>query len=118
MAVGAPLLVIEAGVAEFVAADRAVPAATIAVLLVARLAGRDTLVAEHTFASAAAEIAIAANRGFAFLTRPAIVVAARSAAVRAFGARPVVERHVRAARVVGPQQVGHDHEEIEQPALL
>ena len=84
---------------------------------VAAFTTRHTFVAEAVIAARAVVIAIAAHCRLALLASPPLVVTDRGPAVRALHTVPIGQRDIRAAGVVGLQQVGDDHKEIEQPAL-
>jgi hypothetical protein len=62
--------------------------------------------------------AVVAEIAAAAFAAPAIVVADVAAAVVALGTLPLVERYVRAARVVMLQDTANETEGVRQPALL
>ena len=86
-------------------------------MLVAAGAATHTLRAAHIITSRATDVAAVAHRGLALLAVPAIISGHQGTAVAALDTVPIFQRHIWAAGVVGPQQVGDDHEEVEQTAL-
>jgi len=111
-------LVVEAATALGVAAPCAPPHAAVAVMLVTPVAQRDALVAEHFVAAGAAVNALVADRSAALLTdQPSAEVHAHPT-LTARDAIPIVQRDEWAVRVVASQQIGDDHEEVEQATFL
>ena len=113
MAIGTPFVLFETARAEFGAAARAMFHAGAAVILLAACAARHTRAAKEAFAAGATDIAIATDVCATQFTGPPLIVTDGRTTVGALHTVPIRERHVRAARVVRAQQVGHDHEEVE-----
>ena len=113
MAIGAPFFVIETVLTAVRLTRRAWLQANAAIMLITAFAARDTFTAKTAGAAWAIEVAVAANCSPAFLTARSVIFADGRAAIGALEAVPVREGDERASRVVGPEQVGDDHEEIQ-----
>ena len=89
-----------------------------AVVLVTHFAGFRAAVAESLGTSLASVRTLAAQVGFASVTRLAILLAHGTSAVLARQAVPFRERDVGTIGVVGIKDLPHDDEEVEQPSLI
>jgi hypothetical protein len=118
MAIGTPFLVIKATLATFGATARTLLQAIVAMAFVAAGALRHALIAKHAVAVGAVVVTFSAHGRVALLASQLFVVGDHSSAVGARNTVPFVKRHEWAVGVVGSQQVGDDHEKVEQAALL
>lgn len=118
MASGAPFLVIEAAAADALAAAAAGRKTAATIGVVTGLAFRDAACAKGGFAAAAGSLAVVADRSFTLFAVETLFGGDEIAAIGAGLAVPVRQRHKRALGVVGPQQIRHEHEKIQQSALV
>ena len=117
MALGTPFCGIEATGTDRGTAIAAQLEAAAAVIVFTARAGRQAAAAVRIAAAGTVGVAFVAHRVAAAAAAVKFLFAGEIAAVGARLAVPGVQRHKRALGVVGPQDAGHEREEVQQPTL-
>lgn len=118
MAFRARRTLVATSLAQLSVAPLAIVQTTLAVVLIAVGAASEALDAEAAIAPWTADIAVPTDGLRALLTGPPVLAVAVAAAVGTGRSVPIGERHIWAVGVVGPEQTGDDHKEIEQSSFF